>query len=435
MIKLKQKANHKQIVLAGLLSLTLVFGFSGMPNVVGQTTDELKQMQQEKQKKLDEINQKIKALQSQIKDRQNAAKTLNNQITVINLEIQETETQLEATSNQIDVTNLDIAETTDQIVKAMADIAKEKQVLRELIVSINDLDQMSPLEVALENDNFTEFLDKLQYASSIQERSQDALNQIKLLKSMLEEKNVQLKQQKDELDQLKQQQEITQDSLTSQKNGKQQLLTQTKGQEKAYQKLLAENQALEDQVQREVSELELELRKRMGDRTLPPMRGLIAYPMKGTLTQGYGNTGFTKLGYTFHNGIDIAAAAGTPIYAAADGVVADTGTGKGAYGNWVTMKHTITTKSGISRGIITLYGHMSSFKVRKGQTLKRGDLIGYEGNTGITTALLYGPGRGYHIHFSVFDAEGYGVSPGTVTKYGNYMVPYGYSYNPFDYLE
>src|SRR6185369_6976107 len=98
------------------------------------------------------------------------------------------------------------------------------------------------------------------------------------------------------------------------------------------------------------------------------------------------------------------------------------------------LKSTITTSKG-SVQIITLYGHMRSFKVGVGDQLSQGDLIGYEGNTGNTTAKLYGPERGYHLHFGVYDAEGFGVNDGAYPKiYGPYKVPYGYTYNPLDFL-
>ncbi len=74
---------------------------------------------------------------------------------------------------------------------------------------------------------------------------------------------------------------------------------------------------------------------------------------------------------------------------------------------------------------------MRSYNVAAGSAVKMGDLIGYEGNTGNTTRLLYGPHRGYHLHFTVFDRKGYTVTKGS---YGNYYVPSGATYNPLNFL-
>ncbi|HLT41102.1 MAG TPA: M23 family metallopeptidase [Sphingobacteriaceae bacterium] len=85
-----------------------------------------------------------------------------------------------------------------------------------------------------------------------------------------------------------------------------------------------------------------------------------------------------------HMGIDFASPTGTPIYATGDGKVVQSGRERG-YGNMVKIDH--------GHGYETLYGHMSKIKVRKGQKIKRGEVIGHVGNTGIST--------GPHLHYEV----------------------------------
>jgi murein DD-endopeptidase MepM/ murein hydrolase activator NlpD len=429
-----KKQNKKYKLISTLLVVVMLFGFVVTPPVVGQSTDDLLAERDAKQRELNEILKRISGLQDEIQERKSLRSTLANEIAIINLEIAETEAQLEATAQEIDVLNFDIADVTEKIVQNEKDIANQKAVLKELIIQINDLDQRSPLEIALENDNFTDFLNQLQYVTSVQEASQEALSEIKILKAELIIKESELKQKKAGLDALQEQLTLAQAGLSGQRNAKQQIVNETRGQERIYQELLAESEGLEDEIAREIFELEVSIRTRLGDRRLPGQKGLLAWPMQGVLTQGYGNTGFTKLGYTFHNGIDIAAPAGTQIYAAGDGTVINTGTGEGAYGNWVTIRHNIPTADG-NRALISLYAHMSSFRISVGQTVTRGELIGFEGNTGNTTRLLYGPHRGFHIHFTLFDAEGYGVAPGKFESvYGPYQVPYGATYNPLEFL-
>jgi murein DD-endopeptidase MepM/ murein hydrolase activator NlpD len=430
--ELKQKrARRNKKISTALLTVAVVFAFYTIVPAAGQTADELVQQKAEKQRKLQEITNRINDLQNDINQKKSLSRTLNNEIAILNLEIAQTEAKLEETQAKVDTTNLEIADVTNNIVQAEKDIAKNKEVLKRLISQINDLDQMSPLEIALENDNFAEFLNQLQYTTNIQEQSQESLTQIKKLRQELDLRNAELKKFKADLEALTDELELTQAGLDGQRVAKQQVLDQTKSQERAYQRLLTESKGLEDQVEKEIYDLDAEISRRLGNRRLPPKKGLFMWPMEGTLTQGYGNTGFTSLGYNYHNGIDVAAPAGRQIYAVYDGVVEDTGTGQGAYGNWVTIRHKVSG----GRELISLYGHMSSFKVKAGQTVKMGDLVGFEGNTGNTTRLLYGPHRGYHLHFTVFDGEGYGVSAGTLTKqFGAYRVPYGASYNPMDFL-
>jgi murein DD-endopeptidase MepM/ murein hydrolase activator NlpD len=429
-IYLKQKS--KLLVFLLIVSLVLLY-FRGPWALGDATTDTLKTQKNEVQQKLNEVNNKIKSYQSQIAQVQKQANTLKNQVSLIDLQISSTSAQIDATNTKIDAANLEIADVTEQIVKTEQDIQKQKDILRELISQINDLDQRTPLEIALENENFAEFLNELQYTSTIQERSQEAMNQIKKLKADLEERQKELKKQKAELDALSSQLNEQKASLDKQRVAKQSLLDQTRGTEKNYQKLLAASKSESDALNKEIFDLDEQINKKLGNNRLPKIKGLLAWAMDGILTQGYGNTGFTSLGYSFHNGIDLAAPAGTPIYAAAAGTVLDTGTGKGAYGNWVAIKHPVSAKYG-NRALVTLYGHMSSFVRKPGESVKAGDLVGFEGNTGNTTALLYGPHRGYHLHFTVFDFEGFGVAPGSLKQFGKYEVPFGATYNPLDFL-
>ena len=429
----KTNNNLKIFATSALLITGVVFGLNTGLIAMGQTAADLQQQKDAKQKELDAVQQKINDYQKQIKQAQSEANTLANQLKILNLQIVETQAQIEVTQDKIDAANLEIADVSDQIVKTQQGIDKEKQILKTLIVDINNLDQQSPLEIALANDNFQQFLDQVQYDASIQEQSQEALTKIKQLKTELDQRQADLKVQKSNLDILLKQLDITNASLGGQRKGKQQLLDLTKGQEKAYQKLLSTSEQQQKDLNDEINNLDNQIAAKLGNKKLQPIHGLLAWPMQGTLTQGYGNTGFTALGYSFHNGIDIAAAAGTPIYAAADGTVAATGTGDGAYGNWVVLRH--DTGKFAAHPIMTLYGHMSSFVMARGQVVKLGDLVGFEGNTGNTTRLLYGPHRGYHLHLTVFDAEGFGVAAGAYAKiYGPYQVPYGATYNPLDFL-
>jgi murein DD-endopeptidase MepM/ murein hydrolase activator NlpD len=86
----------------------------------------------------------------------------------------------------------------------------------------------------------------------------------------------------------------------------------------------------------------------------------------------------------YHEGLDISADRGTPVYATADGVVRLAGR-EGGYGNLVILDH--------EYGLETRYGHLSRFLVREGASVKRGDIIGLVGSTGRST--------GSHLHYEV----------------------------------
>lgn len=105
-----------------------------------------------------------------------------------------------------------------------------------------------------------------------------------------------------------------------------------------------------------------------------------AWPVAGgTVTSGFGNRG-----HSFHDGIDISAPAGSPVRAAQDGDVIYSDTLRG-YGNVIIVRHT--------HGYATVYAHNQNNRVREGQHVRRGDVIGSVGDSGRTS--------GANLHFEV----------------------------------
>ncbi|MFD5868454.1 M23 family metallopeptidase [Corynebacterium sp. NPDC060344] len=105
----------------------------------------------------------------------------------------------------------------------------------------------------------------------------------------------------------------------------------------------------------------------------------VVRPTDGTKTSGYG----PRWG-TMHNGIDIANAVGTPIYAVMSGTVIDSGAASG-YGNWIRIRH--------NDGAVSVYGHMETLSVTVGQAVSAGQYIAGMGNRGHST--------GSHLHFEI----------------------------------
>lgn len=111
----------------------------------------------------------------------------------------------------------------------------------------------------------------------------------------------------------------------------------------------------------------------------------------------------------FHSGMDFVASKGTDVYATGDGVVVSVKTFRTGYGKHIIISHDYGYKS--------LYAHLSGFNVKKGQKIKRGDIIGYVGNTGTST--------GTHLHYEVI-------------KNGRKVNPSNYYFNditPEEYLK
>jgi murein DD-endopeptidase MepM/ murein hydrolase activator NlpD len=122
--------------------------------------------------------------------------------------------------------------------------------------------------------------------------------------------------------------------------------------------------------------------------------GGMGRPVNGPITSNFGARMHPVLRYMrMHSGLDFGAGYGTPIYAVTDGVVAFAGR-KGGYGNFIKIDH--------SGGIATGYGHMSRLASSSGQRVRRGQIIGYVGSSGLST--------GPHLHYELYKG-GRAVNP------------------------
>ncbi len=133
-------------------------------------------------------------------------------------------------------------------------------------------------------------------------------------------------------------------------------------------------------------------------------------PVLGPIISGFGlrNHPIHRI-KKIHTGLDIAAKIGTPIYAAGDGVVKFAGVRSNGYGTHIDLDH--------GYGFETKYAHLSRLNVKMGQKVKRGDLIGYTGNSGLS--------KGPHLHYEIM-------------KNGEKIDPIDYFYldqTPQEYLE
>jgi len=134
-------------------------------------------------------------------------------------------------------------------------------------------------------------------------------------------------------------------------------------------------------------------------------------PADGPVVSGYGLRFHPILKVKrMHYGIDLMVDRGTPVVSAGDGVILEVGRGNG-FGNYVKVEHR-------DAGYVTLYAHLSRFAegTRRGRAVKRGDLIAYSGNSGLSSAP--------HLHYEVHDLDGRALNP--VYFFAPSMTPLAY---------
>lgn len=290
----------------------------------------------------------------------------------------------------------------------------------ERLVTLYESGEVSYLDMLLSSTDLTEFIssyymietltaadkeliqnlenDKKEIADT-QEKVNSSLNEIETKKSELETVQQQLSDAKDEeqtkVDKLTEQSHDLESDVEEYEKKMKELDAKEKAQEAALQKKYEEAKKKAEQGNSSASSSNSGGSSSSGSAV--SSKGFIRPVKTGSITA----TMYYSSG-KYHGAVDFGVSVGTPVYAAADGiVVTSTWGGSDSYGYYIKIKH--------YNGLYTLYAHGSSLVVSVGQEVKQGQLIMYSGNTGNST--------GPHLHFEVR------VSPG---EYSNRVNPLNY---------
>ena len=377
---------------------------STLQDQIDQTNAQIKQLQDD-----------IAKLQSQLTTTSAQKLTLQNAVAALNLNIQKlqksitlAQAQINQKNSQIKQINTTISTTTSQIGDIQNDVADSLRQLEEV-------DNESLLAVLLSGGTLSSFFDESASLDSLRSGLENKIEQLNSLKTTLKTNETAAQVQKDQLAAYQQTLTEQQQGLAISKDSQTKLLTQTKNQESAYQAEIAEKQKEEASFESDLLNFQSKLNLEFNASSLPETgQGALQWPLAGVyggacpapkgyvscITQYFGNTPFATANPQIysghgHSGVDLAASPGTPILAAREGVVLGTGntdlTCPGAsFGKWIFIKH--------DNGLSTLYGHMASFSVAKGDTVTTGQVIGYSDTTGYAT--------GPHLHFGVYASAG-----------------------------
>ncbi len=380
----------------------------------------------DKQDRLDEIRDKIKAYNNIINLKQRQGSTLQTQIE--SLEAQANKLELEVGQNQDRIGQLknDITSLQTRIDEKERIILSQRRLLIEMVRDASGITETGLIRLVVESPIEAGIsLRNEEWATQTNDRLSLLLAEIRTTKQGIENEQALLLHKKSEADTLQEQLDKQSEYLDSTKDSKAALLTKTQTEVKKYNSVVDQLQDEKDSIENEIESLES---NKVGELNLKDMpsfkRGLLDYPVSNVVfSQGYGKTSFAKSSKFygksgFHNGLDFSMPIGTKVLAAAGGKVVATGNnGRYAYGRWMAVDH--------GNGIITMYGHLSTYVKSKGDTIKAGDTIARSGNTGNST--------GPHLHFTVFSAKSFEVVP---SKYVSSVkdIPVGATVNPKNYL-
>lgn len=409
------------------IAIILIVGVScGTPyfaNAVSVSLDTKAQIEQ-RNKELSDIQQKILENQQKLTETQQQKQTLSSELKKIDTTIKQADLGIAASQITVQKLDVEIDSLHDDIVSAEKDLAQKGNALAEVFKQMQISDQENLLVSFVRAKSLSEGLQSMQGLVD--------LNQTLMVKIQeLQDSHQTLTTVLDSTAKKKSDKELEQENLKNRKliaaelqQEKNQVLKDTKTREASYQESLKELEKRQAEIAAEIDALEAPLRDKIDYKDLPKTgSGVLAVPLAHpVVTQEQGYTKSAKKLYKsgYHNGMDFGTAVGTPLFAAYDGTIIsvanqDLYCRKGAYGKYIAIQHPI--------GLTTLYGHLSLQVVKEGTVVKKGQLIGYSGNTGYAT--------GPHLHFGVYDSSTFHIGPSVSC---GPKMPFGGDLNPRNYL-
>lgn len=428
-------------ILGGVIAVGVVTHTAGAQ----ETADDLREKISESQRQLQSIEQEIKKYESQLNVVGAEKKTLQSAINELDLSRDKIKAEIRATEKRISSTDLEIQELEREIHIKELEIKKNMEAVAESFRQVDQTENQTVVEIILGYDSIAEVWDALEEQSLLQDSLRESTKIMNALKSEYEKAKNGSLEKRGQLGELRKELSGEEHVLVSTIDQKDSLLSETKNKESNYQKLLAEKKAAREAFEKQMREYESKLQFILDPKTIPAAgSGVLKWPftpayMAGCpafksalgnefcLTQYFGNTEFSRSGaYNGHghNGIDFRATIGTPITSALAGTVVDVNYSVAPncqYGMWVLVRH--------GNGLTTLYAHLSSISVSKGQSVLTGQLLGHSGNTGYAT--------GPHLHFTVYASDAVQFKQYTCRSGPTVTVPiaaYSAYLNPLDYL-
>jgi len=382
------------IIIGVTIFLNIFIAFAATPA-------ELRAQIQDRNAQIEKIEAEIKKIGQNIATTSEQRLTLENQLKQIEQERQHLLKELDLTETKIEKTNLTIETLNDEIGTKEQKINLQKKNIGNIVRRVNEYDQYSILELLVAQSEISDFWQEIDNLLTLQDSSRRHVRELQGLKVALRSSVEEKTEQREELELLKDDIENQKKLVEANKKNQVELVSITKNKEDTYKQLLAEKEAQRQAFEAEIREYESQL-KFNGNPNALPVRGSapLSWPLDEiVVTTLFGSkTGVHRTRANGHSGADFRARTPLKLYAMADGVVMGTGDTDTAcrgvsFGKWITIKH--------DNNLVSTSAHLSLINVKKGDRVRRGQVIGYTGNTGFSTAP--------HLHISLYagvDADG-----------------------------
>jgi len=362
-----------------LLLLLFIVSNPLMP-VLAITTDEI----EEKQQELEEVEKRQRDEKSALEQRLNREAALKEEMRLLENEIQELRWEQERLNDEIKLLEAEISDAEAELEDAEERLSYREDLLKLRLRAIQQHGVVSYLEVLFESNSFSDFLTRLHSLSIIASNDLTLIEEIQEERDLIEARKDELENNKANLENMRDQVAANEARMDQAVLERKDLLAELQGEIdlnlKAIRDLEEEAQQLDSLIQELIAEAQSQF---------SGIEGALLWPIEPPtwISSGYGWRRDPFSGaQAWHGGVDIAPHHGAANYiiAAAEGKVIYSGW-NGGYGNCIMIDH--------GGGTVTLYGHMSSLLVQKGEVVSRGQRIARAGTTGYST--------GVHLHFEV----------------------------------
>ncbi len=400
----KRRNRKAAAVLSALLAVVLLFGTMPMEAMAASSASIQKEIDALEEKNA-AIQREIDAVQSQYDANFSEMEDIVAQKNAIDQEMTLLSTKISTTNDQIFAYSQLIADTQDELDAAEEELQQLSQEHRLRIRAMEEEGSVTYWQVIFEANSFTDLLDRINMVEEINASDRRRIEQMRIVADIVNATRASLESEKSSLEQTRIQLAEDEARLEEKRAESDELLYELEKKAEEFEVLIAQSEALQEDLMQEIAVKEKELKEAKHDEYLaklaaqgsnPPSNASWTTPVSGyTLTSPFGMRVHPVLGYSrMHNGIDMACAQGTPIYATRAGKVTVASYQAGGAGNYVSINHL--------DGFSSIYMHMTHYVVSPGQSVSQGQVIGYVGSTGIST--------GPHLHFGVSYAGTY-VNP------------------------
>ena len=400
------RKTHCLRILCALLALLTVFGVtSGLlaPVRAAQSQKILTELQKLREEQSG-IQKKRTALSAEIAENKKQTQSVVEQKSDIDRQIELSNETIDNYNAQIQQYSLLIAEKQKELDEAELHETQLQEQYKARLRSMEETGTVSYWSILFKASSFSDLLDRVDMIHEIAKSDQ-------LMMKKLSEATEAVQQSREELEQEQQQMQTARDELAAQEAQLEmqraeadalllQIAEECEKMTAEYQGYLAQEDALSKQVAKAEKDYYQALAKEEAARLaelnkqnnyVPANKDssgfLYPLPYRVAITDSYGYRTHPVTGKktTWHNGVDLAAGAGTAIYATKSGTVT-TALRSDIWGNYVVINH--------GDGFSSLYAHMQGLIVKAGDYVKQGQTIGYVGSTGLST--------GPHLHFTIY---------------------------------